>query len=421
MKHWFATLTCVAAGAALTLIFGSLKMDIARGQAMAEASGRMALEMATRANAAESLLEKHLASARGRTVTVETPAPAPLARIIEVNRGPSAREAMERLKQLRIAPGPGQMRSIRLVVHELEALVAAGTNALPVIREFLALNQEVTYDTSASPGAKAKAPGFDPRVDTEFLVPPSLCLGLFDVVRQIGAAEAEKILADTLTTTGRGLEVLYLTRVLQQMSPNKYRELATGVAKELLANPVGKGTAPVDKQEQSYLFSVLTFFNDATYAGPAQAQLITAEGKVDKAAMKYLQGAMGEQTLTIAQQVWNDPRLQVAEKEPLARVALAYLGANPQAEPLFKTAINDPAMPPDYRRNLIEDLNQDGFLDRKNLTLKDVPLIESRLRFIQANAPNAIDKVNTAAFVEANKDLLGMLKRATTPTAAPKP
>ena len=415
MKALFAILLSVGLGAVVTGVVISRQQTAVREAQAAESAKREAALAADKAR-----LEKSLATARGRTVTVEAPAPAPLAQIIEVNRGPSAREAMERLKQLRIAPGPGQMRSIRLVVHELETLVAAGTNALPVIREFLALNQEVTYDTSAGAPGKGKAPGFDPRTGTEFLVPPTLCLGLFDVVRQIGGASAEKILADTLTTTGRGLEVLYLAQVLQQMAPNKYRELATGVAKELLANPIGKGTAPVDKLDQSYLFSVLTFFNDATYAGTAQTQLITTDGKVDKAALKYLHGAMGEQTLTIAQQVWNDPRITIAEKEPLARVALTYLGTNPQAEPLFKTAINDPAMPPDHRRNLIEDLNQDGFLDRKNLTAKDVPLIESRLRFIQANAPNAIDKVNTAAFAEANKDLLGMLKRATTPPA-PKP
>ena len=78
-------------------------------------------------------------------------------------------------------------------------------------------------------------------------------------------------------------------------------------------------------------------------------------------------------------------------------------------------------MPPDHRRQLIEDLNQDGFLNQRNLTAKDVPLIESRLRFIQINAPNAIDAVNAAAFAEANKDLLQMLKRATTPPSPRKP
>ena len=415
MKTFVSVVLSVVLGAAIAGLFVS-RQQAAVLQAERAAFAKQEAEMA----AEKARLEKALASARGRTVTVETPAPAPLAQIIEVNRGPSAREAIERLKLLRIAPGPGQMRSIRLVVHELETLVAAGTNALPVIREFLALNQEVSYDTSAAPGAKTKAPSFDPRNGTEFLVPPSLCLGLFDVVRQIGGAQAEKILADTLSTTGRGLEVLYLAQVLQQMSPNKYRELATGVARELLAHPIAKGTAPLDRLDQSYLFAVLTFFNDGTFASAAQAQLVSADGKVDKAALKYLQGAVGEQTLAIAQQTWNDPRIPTAEKEPLARVALNFLGTNPQAEPLYKTAINDPAMPPDHRRQLIEDMNQDGFLDRKNLTPKDVPLIESRLRFIQANAPNAIDSVNAAAFTEAGKDLIKMLERAMKPPA-PKP
>lgn len=408
MKTFLGILLSVGLGAAIAGVVIHRQQAAVREAQAAESAKREA------ALAAETAwLEKALATARGRTVTIETPAPAALPQTLEVVKAPSPREAMERLKQLRVAPGPGQVRTLRLVVHELETLVAAGTNALPPIREYLGLNQDVSYDPSSG-GGKGKS-SFDPRAGTEFLVPPSLCIGLFDVVRQIGGLESEKLLADTLSTTARGLEVLYLAQVLQQMAPNKYRDLATGVARDLLAHPVAKGAAPLDKLDQSYLYGVLTMFNDVSYAGPAQAQLVSAEGKVDKAALKYLQGALGEQTLAIAQQTWNDPRVPVAEKEPLARVALNYLGANPQAEPFFKTAINDPAMPADHRRNLIEDLNQDGFPNQRSLTEKDVPLIQNRLRFIEQNAPNSIDAVNAAAFAEANKDLLQMLKRATTP------
>ncbi len=411
MKALLAILVSAGLGAAVVGILMSRQQAAVREAQAAEFAKRE-----TELAAEKARLEKALATAKGRIVTIETPAPAVAPQTVTVVKSPSAREALERLKQLRVVPGPGQVRTFRLVVHELETLVSAGTNALPPIREYLAINQDVSYDSSS--GGKGRS-SFDPRTGTAFLVPPSLCLGLFDVVRQIGGPEAEKLLAETLSTTARGLEVLYLARVLQELAPNIYRDLATGVARDLLAHPVAKGAAPLDKLDQSYLYEVLTLFNDVSYAGAAQTQLVSAEGKVDKAALKYLQGALGEQTLAIAQQTWNDPRLAMAEKEPLARVALAYLGLNPQAEPLFKAAINDPAMPSEHRRNLIEDLNQDGFANLRNLSEKDVPLIQRRLQFIQLNAPGATDKINAAAFAEANKDLLKMLERATTPP--PKP
>ncbi len=416
MKTALSILVSLAVGAAVTGVVVSRQQTAARAVEATEFAKREA-----ELSAEKTRLERALASAKARSVTVETPAPATPAQVIEVAQGPAPREALERLKLLRVAPGPTQLRSMRQLIGELETLTSAGKLSLPVIREFLARNQDIDYNTSAAGSAWIWRPSFDPRNGTEFLVPPSLRLGLFDVVRQIGGLEAEKILSDTLGTTARGLEVVYLARVLDEMAPNKYRDLATGVARDLLAHPVVKSTSPLDKLDQSYLFSVLTMFNDASYAGQAQGQLISAEGKVDKAALKYLQGTLGEQTLAIAQQAWNDPRVPITEKEPLGRVALTYLGATPQAEPLYKAAINDLSLPKDDRRQLIEDLNQDGFMDRKNLTAKDVPLIAKRLEFIQQNAPLTTDPVNLKAYAEANKDLLKMLERATAPQVPPAP
>jgi hypothetical protein len=69
----------------------------------------------------------------------------------------------------------------------------------------------------------------------------------------------------------------------------------------------------------------------------------------------------------------------------------------------------------DHRRNLIEDLNQDGFPDTRNLTSRDLPLIQSRIALIEQLAPNAADPVNIAAFKEAYKDLVNMRDRITRP------
>jgi hypothetical protein len=97
--------------------------------------------------------------------------------------------------------------------------------------------------------------------------------------------------------------------------------------------------------------------------------------------------------------------------KPIARTALGYVGADEEAEEVWVNAINDPNRSADERKDLIEDLNEDGFPDPKNITEDDLPLIVSRLMLIEDLAPDAIDDVNAAAFAEAYKDLANMLER----------
>jgi hypothetical protein len=95
----------------------------------------------------------------------------------------------------------------------------------------------------------------------------------------------------------------------------------------------------------------------------------------------------------------------------LARSALELVGSDPDAEEIWVNAINDPNRSSEERKDLIEDLNEDGFPDPKNVTEDDLPLILSRLLLIEELAPEAIDEVNADAFQEAYKDLVNMLER----------
>jgi hypothetical protein len=101
--------------------------------------------------------------------------------------------------------------------------------------------------------------------------------------------------------------------------------------------------------------------------------------------------------------------------DPVARDALSYVGVDPAAEAVWADAINDPALPPNERKDLIEDLNEDGFADPKRITPDDVPLIASRMALIEQSAPYAMDQVNADAFDEAYKDLTNMLAKASQP------
>jgi hypothetical protein len=95
-------------------------------------------------------------------------------------------------------------------------------------------------------------------------------------------------------------------------------------------------------------------------------------------------------------------------QDPLARLALRYVGIDPEAEEYWYEAINDPTLPENERRNLIEDLNEEGFPDPKNLTFDDLPLIWSRILIIEEVGPDAMDQINADAFAEAYMDLVDM-------------
>jgi hypothetical protein len=96
----------------------------------------------------------------------------------------------------------------------------------------------------------------------------------------------------------------------------------------------------------------------------------------------------------------------------LARDALNFVGADPDAEECWAAAINNPDLPAKERQNLIEDLNEDGLSDPKHPGPQDLPLILNRLHLIEALAPNAMDQVNADAFQEAYKDLVNLAQVA---------
>ena len=99
-------------------------------------------------------------------------------------------------------------------------------------------------------------------------------------------------------------------------------------------------------------------------------------------------------------------------QDPMARAALSFVGADPDAELYWYEAINDPALGPQERQDLIEDLNEDGLSDPHNPTADDLPLILSRIQLIEEVVWDAMDEVNADAFLEAYKDLVNLAFQA---------
>jgi hypothetical protein len=96
-------------------------------------------------------------------------------------------------------------------------------------------------------------------------------------------------------------------------------------------------------------------------------------------------------------------------QDPTARLALSSVGTDEDADEYWSEAINNPNLPSQERRDLIEDLNQDGLSDPQHPTAADIPIIVNRIQLIEEMAPNAMDQVNADAFAEAYRDLVNML------------
>ena len=172
-------------------------------------------------------LEAALAEAKIRVPVFPMPLASTPAAALAPPTKLSPEEIVAKLLALNSVSGDST-RTVRQAIHGLEGLIAAGPAALPAIRQFLARNEDIAFSSSKSTrGLNAD------------IVPPSLRFGLFDAVKQIGGAEAEKLLAEILGTTGRGAEVEWLARTLQEMAPNKYRDSALAAARELLARADG--------------------------------------------------------------------------------------------------------------------------------------------------------------------------------------
>lgn len=325
-------------------------------------------------------------------------------------------QILARLAALKVSAN--QPRSIRELLVELEALRQLGPAALPALRAFLANGQDADYDA-----AVGKVTLRDGKVPADFVVPPSLRLALLEVAKNIGGAAAEELLARELMATGRGVEAGYIASALEQIAPGKYRALATAAARDLLAMPLsGASKSLLDRSDREYLYQMLTAAGDRTHVATAQTQLLLPNGQIDPGALRYLQQALGEDAVAVAIRAWDDPRIPATQKEPLARLALNYVGTSDRADQFYQSAIADPNLSPEARKNLIEDLNQAGFVNVKKLTPADVALVDRRIALIDRLAPGgARDPMMSAAFAEARKDLVAMREKSRPSAAAPKP
>lgn len=94
-------------------------------------------------------------------------------------------------------------------------------------------------------------------------------------------------------------------------------------------------------------------------------------------------------------------------QDPTARIAMSFVGADPEAEAYWLEAIFDPSLPDREREDLMEDLNEEGLSDHKRPGPEDLPLIINRLALIEQIAPEA-DEFMLRHLQEAYQDLVNL-------------
>jgi hypothetical protein len=251
------------------------------------------------------------------------------------------------------------------------------------------------------------------------LLPPSLRLGVVQVLREIGGDQAEQALAEMLSTSGRGVEVAYVARVLQEIAPNKYRDVAIAAAKDLLANP-----PPIDRPNRlddnakSYLYGVLSMYGDQTFANTAQGLLVTQDGRVDRTALNYLTGTLKDEAVPALYQAFKDNRVtNLWERASLATQILSYAGGNAQANDIFKELVSNDAMPSWLKTTAIQTVagGQGPFFGGTAPT--DPTQIKARIDLLNS-LPDLSDERLARARLEALQKLTDSLNASADDTAS---
>lgn len=323
-------------------------------------------------------LERDLRRAKGQTPRVET-----VATTVEVPVATksSPQQILAHLTHMKPAGGEAErIRSIREIIHHLETLADLGPEALPHIRSFLAQNLDVSYEREreregdnqnnpqgnpqgggpdrGGPDGRGpggfRGPGEGDRGDrpdfgalfggggggirsTQNYYPYSLRMGLFDVIAKIGGPEAEQILLEALSTTGRGVEVYHLDQLLGE----KHKAASVAAAKELLSNPLQVANPTrLDERSKEYCYEILRKYEDTSFLATAKLLLLDANGRLDAGAFRYITRVEREASLTTLYQLYRDPRLTNAfEKAALVGAAVPYAGPNATANQMITEAV----------------------------------------------------------------------------------
>jgi len=301
----------------------------------------------------------------------------------------SAPEIIEELMELKIT-STNRNQERRRIGFLLESLAEQGEAAVPHISDFLDKMEDVDFEAPRS--EKDMAREIDHwrsrmvQMPLDFETPPTLRIGLIDILAEIGSADAEAAIANVLRTTGRGFEVAYCAKKLRTLRGGEaYRNSALGAAHELLTAPIAlEGGNKYDAASRQYLFMVLKMYQDKTFVQTAQGQLINDEGRIDQSVLKYFENIGDGGAIGAVVQAMQSGQLRESDMREMARVAVQGVGKdNVQADSLFQDIMTSDQYSLDVKMETIRSM--DNSEDLTNLD-KDgqAAVLQSRLEIMSA-------------------------------------
>ena len=152
----------------------------------------------------------------------------------------SVPEILDELIEIKLG-SKNRRRVQRRLSYLFESLALQGDAAVPLIREFLNKMEDVDFavqrEGESDEERNQRYSRF--RATLNFSQPPTLRIGLIDMLAEIGGDQAEATIGELLSTTGRGFEIAYAGKIIQGwLGKDAYRTEALAAAHELLLDPV---------------------------------------------------------------------------------------------------------------------------------------------------------------------------------------
>ena len=251
----------------------------------------------------------------------------------------SVPEILDELIEIKL--GSKNRRSVqRRLSYLFESLALQGDAAVPLIREFLNKMEDVDFavqrEGESDEERNQRYSRF--RATLNFSQPPTLRIGLIDMLAEIGGGQAEATLGELLSTTGRGFEIAYAGKIIQSwLGKDAYRTEVLAAAHELLLDPVeAVGGNQFDRLSRNYLFMVLDMYDDQTFIQSAQSMFINDDGRIDRTILDYFEDVGKVRALDAMVQAFRSGKVVEGDMDNLAEAVSRYAGINPQADQLFR-------------------------------------------------------------------------------------
>jgi len=192
-----------------------------------------------------------------------------------------------------------------------------------------------------------------------------------------------------LGTTGRGVEVAYLAVTLEQMAPGKYRDAAVTAARELLMTPPSADNLDrLDTLAKSYLYGVLEFYKDTSFAVNAQQALVGADGRLNLDALDYLSQTLKDQSVSALYAAYQNPNLtNQMDKLDLGREMLGYVGQNSQANQFLTETLQNQTLDARAKTFAVARLAGGGFGPFTADAPQDPQVVNNRIQLLTSLQP----------------------------------